>query len=241
MTRTAACLIVKNEAADIAEWAIHHHLIGFDTLIIYDHQSSDSTRAVLAALSATMPILLHDWADQSSERQNAAYRDCLVRHGADFEWIGFLDTDEFLIGHPAQTLPNLLRQHENAAGIVLNWVIFGTAGHSTLKPGSIMGSLTRRSPYDFGVNRHVKSIVRPGAVKRVLNPHAFDLDGDTVNTDGTKVAWDKPGLVSEGTARHDGWRVHHYFLRSAAHWERRLVRDQLGADARHAAEFAVYD
>lgn len=241
MIRTAACLIVKNEAANIAEWAIHHHLIGFGTLIIYDHQSTDSTRAALEALSDAIPIIVHDWADQSRERQNAAYRDCLARHGADFDWIAFLDADEFLMPEPTQTLPALLQRHETAAGVALNWLIFGTAGHVSLPPGAVMATLTRRSAFDFSVNHHVKSIVRPCAVTRVLNPHAFELSGDTVHADGTRVAWDSPGLVAQNTAHHEGWRINHYFLRSADHWNRRLARGQLGADQRHAAQFAVYD
>lgn len=241
MIRTAACLIVRNEADDIAEWAIHHHLIGFATLIIYDHQSTDDTRAILTALSDTIPIILHDWADQSRERQNAAYRDCLARHGASFDWITFLDADEFLIPRTAQILATLLHRHAEAAGIAFNWLIFGTSGLAKLTPGSVMTTLTRRSPVEFDVNRHVKSIVRPGAVRRVLNPHAFELDGDTIHPDGTLVAWDSPGVVAAGTAHHETWRINHYFLRSAAHWTRRLARGQLGADPRHAAQFAVYD
>jgi hypothetical protein len=241
MIRTAACLIVRNEADDIAEWAIHHHLIGFATLIIYDHQSTDDTRAILTALSDTIPIILHDWADQSRERQNAAYRDCLARHGASFDWIAFLDADEFLIPRTAQILATLLHRHAEAAGIAFNWLIFGTSGLAKLTPGSVMTTLTRRSPVEFDVNRHVKSIVRPGAVRRVLNPHAFELDGDTIHPDGALVAWDSPGVVAAGTAHHETWRINHYFLRSAAHWTRRLARGQLGADPRHAAQFAVYD
>lgn len=241
MIRTAACLIVKNEAVDIAEWAIHHHLVGFGTLIVYDHQSTDATRAALDALPSDISIILHDWADQSRERQNAAYRDCLARHGADFDWIGFLDADEFLMPEPGQILAALLQRHETAAGVALNWLVFGTAGHAVLPPGAVMATLTRRSAFDFSVNRHVKSIVRPHAVTRVLNPHAFELAGETVHADGSKVVWDSPGLVAPGTARHEGWRVNHYFLRSAAHWNRRLARGQLGADPRHAAQFAVYD
>jgi hypothetical protein len=78
-------------------------------------------------------------------------------------------------------------------------------------------------------------------VRRVLNPHALDLDGATVHSDGTEVLWERPGIVAAGTASHAGWRVHHYFLRSAEHWQRRLARGQLGAEARHAEQFCIYD
>eukprot|EP01037_Dinobryon_pediforme_P005957 gene5957-6028_t len=241
MTRSAACLIVRNEEADIAEWLVHHHLIGFDMLIVYDHQSTDRTAAVIRSLARDIPITLHAWQDTSKDRQNAAYRDCLQRHGAEFDWIGFLDADEFLIGPPGERIQTLLATNERAAGIALNWLIFGTTGHAGLAGALVLQSLTRRGSHDFEVNRHVKSIIRPGQVRRVLNPHAFELDGATVHPNGAAVQWERPGIVAQGTAMHDCWRVHHYFLRSAEHWQRRLARGQLGAEARHAEQFSLYD
>lgn len=241
MTRSAACLIVKNEADDIAEWLVHHHLIGFDTLIVYDHQSTDRTADIVRDLGRDFPIILRPWCDQSRERQNAAYRDCLARDGQDFDWIGFLDADEFLISDNGERVADLLRHHDNAAAIVLNWLIFGTSALPMLGGRLVLEALTRRARRDFGPNRHVKSILRPGAVGRVVNPHACDVDGITVHANGCEPVWERPGLVAPGSAVFDPWRVHHYFLRTRQHWQARLARGQLGAEARHAGQFEIYD
>lgn len=241
MTRSAACLIVRNEADDIAEWLVHHHLIGFDTLIVYDHQSTDRTAEIVRDLGSDFPIILRNWSDQSQERQNAAYRDCLARDGADFDWIAFLDADEFLVSENGDRLPDLLQRHDKAASIVFNWLIFGTAGLPGLGGQMVLEALTRRSRLDFDVNRHVKSIVRPDAVRRVLSPHQCAVEGPTVHANGVEAEWERPGLVARATAVHAPWRIHHYFLRSQQHWQRRLARGQLGTEARHHAQFGIYD
>jgi hypothetical protein len=241
MTRSAACLIVKNEADDIAEWLVHHHLIGFDTLIVYDHQSTDRTADIVRDLSRDIPIILRDWTNQSRERQNGAYRDCLAKDGPVFDWIAFLDADEFLVSDNGESLPSLLGRQEHAASIVLNWLIFGTSSLNDLGGRPVLDALTRRAPRDFDVNRHVKSIVRPSAVRRVINPHVCEVNGITVHADGGEAIWERPGLVAPTSAVHTPWRVHHYFLRTAEHWQRRLARGQLGTEARQQAQFEIYD
>jgi glycosyltransferase involved in cell wall biosynthesis len=241
MIRSAACLIVRNEIGDIAEWLHHHHALGFDALIVYDHQSTDGTAELVATLSQRLPIILRRWSDSSTDRQNAAYRDCLARFGADFDWIAFIDADEFLISDNGERIGDLLARSQDAAAIAINWLIFGTSGRPHLDDGLVLDLLTRRAPDAFGPNRHVKSIVRPHAVTSVLNPHACDVDGMTVNATGASVLWERPGIVSAGTEIFSPWRVQHYFLRSVAHWQARLARGQLGADARHQAQFDIYD
>lgn len=241
MTRSAACLIVKNEAEDIAEWLVHHHLIGFDTLIVYDHQSTDRTADIVRDLGRDIPIILRTWSDTSRERQNAAYRDCLAKDGRTFDWIGFLDADEFLISDNGERVADLLLHHDNAAAVALNWLIFGTSSLGDLGGRLVLEALNHRARRDFDPNRHVKSILRPGAVRQVVNPHVCDVDGITVQANGFEPIWERPGLVAPGKAVFEPWRIHHYFLRTRRHWEARLARGQLGSQARHAGQFEIYD
>ena len=47
----AICVIVKDEASDIAEWLIHHRMIGFDQLIVYDNELVDGTSELVPGVS----------------------------------------------------------------------------------------------------------------------------------------------------------------------------------------------
>ena len=83
-------------------------------------------------------------------------------------------------------------------------------------------SFTQRGPSVFGANRRVKCIVRPNAVRGVVNEYVMDVgDASTVLADGTPVAWQTPGVTS-APANHAVCQLNHYFVRSRAHWAEKI-------------------
>ena len=45
--RVAICAIAKNEGPYLREWVAYHHLLGFDPIIVYDHESDDESPGAL--------------------------------------------------------------------------------------------------------------------------------------------------------------------------------------------------
>ena len=251
--KSAICLIVRNEVRDIAEWIAFHALVGFDTQIIFDHQSDDGTGAVIKSATALHDIRYHHWTDGSQRSQVDAYEAACSAYKLEFDWIAFVDSDEFLMPAEAQPINTLLARFEGWSGVAVHWAIYGSNGHDARPASLVVDSFTGRAGADFFACRHVKSIVRPRFVARCLNPHCFDLGGDRLGSycdaHGRVMQWwpapEQGGIlpgVSLEPPDYSVCRVNHYFTRSRAHWAAKLKRGYPSDVAiRRMAEFIEYD
>ena len=222
--KSAICLTVRNENPGIAEWVAHYTNLGADQLIIYDDQSTDGTRELLERLREHFPITVIDWKSDAKSRQIAAYQDCLTRFSDDYDWIAFIDADEFLIPPTNEKLPDLLARHADHEAIALNWLIFGTNNIANLNGHLVMESFTQSSEDAFPANKHIKSIIRPQAVTGVVNPHYFagpkyyDVMGNEIKE------WQDGGIIRQNNYVSGSWILNHYVLRSGEHIDRRKKR-----------------
>ncbi len=239
--KCAVCVIVKNEARDFAEWLAFQSAVGFDAVIAYDHLSTDATPSILDAAGRVMDVRRVSWSRNDNKSQFGAYQDCLATFGSEFDWIAFFDSDEFLLPNVHPGIRELLDSRADAAMLAVNWAVFGSAGQVGYPGGLLIESFTKRAANTFGPNGHVKSIVRPDRVREVINPHLFAVDGMTVLPDGTPVeAWSTPG-VTRSAADHSVCQLNHYFVRSRAHWDAKVLRGRFHGTPRGDADFISYD
>jgi glycosyltransferase involved in cell wall biosynthesis len=245
--KIAACLIVRNEAEDIAEWIAYHIAAGFDTILAYDNASSDATLDVLQAAARVFDVRITPWNSRCATAQVKAYDHAIATNRTEFDWIAVLDSDEFLVFHGRQSVHSLCNAANDAAAIGINWAMFGTNGHIYTPRSLVIEAFTRRAMNSFDANRHVKSIVRPDAVDRCLNPHAFRVHGRTIAPNGTDLLWcttdgiPQPGLTAT-QPNYGIAQVNHYFTRSRAHWARKTARGYPNPASRtKLLHFAQYD
>ncbi|MBE7209970.1 MAG: glycosyltransferase family 2 protein, partial [Gluconacetobacter diazotrophicus] len=243
--RSAVCLIVKNEAENIAEWVAHHSLIGFDEVIVYDNISDDGTTEILGDLAKHYNVSVRPWTDaealRSTCKQMAAYEHCLASDGSRFDWLAYLDADEFLIPPQGGSMRTLFEQHRDADGIAVNWRIFGSSMLESSSGRLVMEAFTRRAEYTHNTNRHVKMLFRPRAAVRVVNPHYVETERPAVGVDGTLMGWSEPGITEPNRIVAGHWKLNHYIIRSRRHWERRMQRRQTDGMTRNWDEFELYD
>jgi glycosyltransferase involved in cell wall biosynthesis len=245
--KSILCLIVKNEAQDIAEWIVHHACLGFHRIVIYDNDSNDGTGEIIKRLALRYPIEHIAWSDgtkpiEGLTKQGAAYTDCIERYRGRTEWIGFIDSDEFLIPPSVDaTIADLLGEHDRYGAFAINWLIFGSGGLETSKGRLVLEAFDRRSRAEFNANRHVKMFIRPETAKYVLNPHYIETEEPCRNLDGDLVSWSERGIVEPERILLRPWRLHHYFIRSREHWRRRTERGQPGGWVREWEKFSDYD
>ena len=232
--KSAICLIARNEAPDIAEWLVHHALVGFDRIVLYDNASDDGMERVVDALAGLLPIEYRRWPRLGGENpQLTAYADCVARLAGEVDWVAFLDADEFLIPPPGESVADLLATHEADTCFALNWLVFGSAGVERLGSALVTETFLYRAPVAFGPNHHVKSFVRPDHVVEVVNPHFIRTTRPYRDVAGELVAWGEvQGVVAPGTVVAGAWRLHHYFVRSREHWRRRMARGTVDASTR---------
>jgi glycosyltransferase involved in cell wall biosynthesis len=66
--RAAACLFVRDEERDIAEWLAFQIAVGFDCCIVYDNGSLDRTPEIVRAFGKKYDVRLIDWPNTKKNR-----------------------------------------------------------------------------------------------------------------------------------------------------------------------------
>ncbi len=110
MTRTLLCAIAKKENHYIAEWVEHHLKLGFTHIVIYDNNDYEDERVedVLQPYIEDEKVTVISWIGQKGQltwgtpdrpfksTQIEAYNHCYYTQCKGFDWVMFLDIDEFL-------------------------------------------------------------------------------------------------------------------------------------------------
>jgi hypothetical protein len=223
----AACMVYRNHADYLVEWVAFHKLVGVERFFLYDNGSSDHHLDVLDPYLEEGTVVLHEWPEILS--QEAVYNDCLGHHREDARWIAFIDVDEFLFSPLNVPVSQVLADYEDAPGVGVNWVNFGTSGHRETPPGLVTENFlyANRNPK---ARRVIKSVVDPSRTLRCENPHYFRYrSGFAVDEQMRPITG--PQLALSEQASCSRLRINHYFTKSEeefrrkwSDWERVLPR-----------------
>jgi hypothetical protein len=224
MDYLAACAIYLNEGPYLREWIEFHRLVGVERFYLYNDNSTDDHRAVLAPYLEDGTVVLKDWSIKPG--QASAYRDCLDEHRADARWIAFIDIDEFLFSPLFVPLPEILKEYEPWPGVSVNWAVFGPSGYETRPDGLVTENYTQRTPDYHPFNRMCKCVVDPQRTIRIgadVSVHCFDhTEGFAV--DENFQLRDKPGRGQTDTLSFARLRVNHYYMKSKEQWMAKIDR-----------------
>ena len=157
----------------VVEWLAHHLALGFDRMLVYSHDCTDGSAALLNLLTQD-PRILHV---EFSPKGGKSVQWQALRHLRDTEeykkadWALFFDCDEFLCGH-FNSLHDLLADYERLAGqfdaLALPWRLFGSGGHKRRAAGLTPERFTRATPFDlhFPLAHLFKTLHRPRAFRQ---------------------------------------------------------------------------
>ena len=132
-----------------------------------------------------------------------------------------------------------MRAHPNAAGLGVNWCIFGSSGHITKPEGGVLENFTMRSDDNFHSNRTIKTICDPTRVLVFPNPHYPLCRRGFYNLDenGIPIAAAWTSKVSFQTIR-----INHYFSKSREEYTAKKSRGRATVNQyRTAKDFEAYD
>ena len=225
MDYLSLCLICKDENDYLPEWLDYHILMGIDRFYIYDNESKVSLRESLKEYIERGWVVVVDI--PGIAMQLYAYDHCLQTFGPQTFWLGFIDTDEFLVPKTSLDLKELLKGYEAYGGVAVSTLFFGSGGNKTRPGAGQIASYTLRTHATFVENELVKSIVQPALALMPNSPHDFTYK------DG---AW----CVNENFLRVDGQRfpnyteliqLNHYYCRSEHEIDMKLRRGNSGAVA----------
>ena len=238
--RLAVCAIFQDEASYLAEWVTFHRLMGVERFYLYDNDSSDDWREVLAPEIRAGIVRATPWPGGPIQGgvQRGAYSDCIRRHRRDTRWIAFIDVDEFLFSPIGRPLPDLLRDFDRVPAIVVNWRNFGTGGWEHRPNGLVTESYVTRAPADSAKSQLVKSIVYPRKTStHVESIHHFHHYGQAVGEDGQPV---RPWTSIRKPSTTKLLRINHYYAKSAEELQRKLAHKAVLGQWRPLSEANLY-
>lgn len=172
--RVAIVTSVRNEGVSILEWLAHHRASGFEDFYVYTNDNTDGSDELLQNLADFGIIRLIN----NKVGKNVKIQQKILAHSLqllpelrDFEWVFYIDVDEFFISRcePGLTLDSFFA-HFGAAfpadppsAISLNWKWFGSENAFEVTDGLLL----ERFQHSIH-NEHVKSLVK---IRDVVSMH----------------------------------------------------------------------
>ena len=228
----SVCTIYRDQAQYLEEWIEFHRLVGAERFFLYNNNSTDNHREVLAPYLDDGIVVLHDWPVRFPAAVPSAFTHCLEEHREDSRWIAFIDLDEFLFSPQLVPVTELLPEYERHSALCVVELDFGTSGHISEPPGLVTENyLHRWNPPETSA---VKCIVDPTRTRRAQSAHRFAYyEGCAVDELHRPIkgqADDAPPT----TINMDGWttttpsfeklRINHYWSMSEEAALRKLER-----------------
>lgn len=205
----AICAIAKNEGPYFKEWIEWHRSHGVEKFYIYDNESTDGTKEVLA------PYIESGLVDYTffpgQKQQLAAYDDCFERHRLETRWLAVIDLDEFIVPVKDRNIPDFLKRMEEFSAVEINWLCYGSGGAKTKEPGGVMERFRKHSLPEHQLNTHVKSIVDPRRVCAMTGCHeAARISGRAADSHGEPITKGR----ADRKPQQDVIRINHYAIKS---------------------------
>jgi hypothetical protein len=254
---------MKNEAPFVLEWVAYHKAIGFDEIVICSNPSNDGLEEILAALAEAGEIRhLRATVPAGTGPQLVASRAFTSEVGyREGDWYLWLDADEFLNVHVGdRTVGALIDALKDRQFAMINWRIFGSAGHRRFPGRFISPGFVKASSADFKTNLQQKTLFRfQGPVlgfgrvgihrPRLQRPSGLSVETTVIGNGGAADPssrrhqnWlggsDLPGNASV-SADEFGWalaQINHYIVRTPEFFALKRQRGRgFAADAAGAA------
>ncbi len=233
----AVCAIAKNEGPYFKEWIEWHLSQGVEKFYIYDNESTDCTKEVLA------PYIESGVVDYTffpgEKKQLAAYDDCFENHRLETRWLAVIDLDEFIVPIQDQSIPDFLRRMEKFSVVEINWLVYGSGGAKSKEPGGVMERFRKHSLPEHRLNTHVKSICDPRRVCTMTGCHeAARISGRAADSHGVPVTKGRADRVPQ----QDVIRINHYAIKSYEEFLGKRARGRARVNSlRDMSYFDKYD
>lgn len=155
--KTCICVIIKDENDYLKEWLDYHLKIGIDEIYLYEDYNSQSHRSIVESYNKTR---VHLFSIDVIYQKGFFYKDRLRQehlfiyfgkvYKKEFDWILFIDIDEFLILN--EPLEKLLKDYEDKPAILLYWKYYGASNHIKKPLGKVMDNFINpiASSFDYG-------------------------------------------------------------------------------------------
>ena len=236
----AVAAILKNEGRYLKEWLDYHLLAGVDHFYLYDNDSTDNYKEIIAPYVEAGLVTSKFF--PGKKMQLEAYDEAVNNYRFLCRRMAFIDLDEFIFpkdtaGTINEKVDDILKDFPEAAGLCAHWQCFGSNGQDKADYSrGVLERFTRRAKKDFIIktedgndfepcrgmgNMFFKSIVNPRRIKSMNLHFAYCFEGNyTVDENGecSSDAFGMSPIFAEKIV------VNHYFTKSREEFNLKRAR-----------------
>ncbi len=236
----AVVAILKNEEPYLREWLDYHLLAGVNHFYLYDNDSSDNQAEVAAPY--VKAGLVDYFYLPGIAMQYAANNDAVKNFKFHCRYMAFIDCDEFIFPKTnrsvAAVVDETLSKNLNAAGLAVNWQIYGSNNQNKADYSrGVLERFTRRAPKDWTPdgkgNATIKTISNPRRIYAVEHSHfqTYFEGFYSVNENGKAPtrAFNNPVTVEKIA-------LNHYFTKSREEFLLKRERGRPDTNIKYALE-----
>ncbi|PSC70070.1 glycosyl transferase family 2 [Micractinium conductrix] len=209
---------------------VEYHYLTADAEALADR--SATLTVVTDSSAGPIQLIIPPPVDEKHGRnwQMNVYSACLLHFGVRHRWMGFIDSDEFVLLQPGvPSLPALLDRY-TSGGVRLQWWLFSSGPHLVRPSGGVLASYTACCQQDEVEQRWTKTFLQPARAVGPLSAHVFVYkEGWGVVDTSERVPVDTPEdpVNTHGNTKHgtyEGAVIAHYITRSFQDYERKVAR-----------------
>jgi hypothetical protein len=200
MIRIGLVCIAKDEDYYLEEWLDYNYKLGFDKIIMYQNNwRTDIERPFLEKIEF-----------DGNVKQLHAYNNSIQRYKNDYDYLAFIDCDEFIVLNKHNTIQDFVEEYKTPNAIALNWVLFGSQGKMERSGNSLLKQFTK---CQSGVDRHIKIILNSQSNAVMTLPHNSNVPSMDTNRNETYGPFNPKGPIDVAYICHfnsktyEDWKV----------------------------------
>lgn len=237
---------IKNDNQYLIEFVEHYLRLGFDKIVFYDNNDDDDIHPedVLTRYVKLGKVTVVDY-------RNQVFDDALHRRHCfltcDFEWILFVDDDEFLELVQVHSISALIHRYgPQVTKIALNNLHFGDNELLYFENGSVQERFRDPLPLTSGTvsylfNSAVKSLLKKVPLDNLnnLNAHTLLNSFSYYSANGAEIFLDNYWRMKAEDISFEVAYIKHYCTRSLEEFVSCKVKRALSNNARHKERFGL--
>lgn len=163
---------------NLVEWTLHHLLLGFDYIYIFDHKSIIPISHTLQKFNSR--VIIERREDDALKLKSIFITDAIkIAQDMNIDWMLYLDADEYVILNEDDNIDtyninDFLSKYHLFDSIYINWCMFGSNNIDITYSTTLLDTYTKS---DDKFDKHIKSFVRPSKIAPNLKlySHSYDL------------------------------------------------------------------
>ena len=215
-------MMFQNEASVLKEWIEYHKLIGAEHFYLFDHDSTDESREILKPYVASGLVTLTPCRGKWHDIVGNVWEQGLKLARGQTQWLGVVDSDEFLVPKSCRTMQEFLPAYESYGAVGVNWQTFGTSNIDKVDPKThtMVEKLTWKADALYWENKGYKSILQVDFTRSFRYQHEGEFCPGYPSVDSAFIpksgspdrTWNISRSVHKIQVNHYITRDRHFFL-----------------------------